>query len=96
MQFDQIIIEPIVTEKSVTQRALSRYVFRVNPLATKLEVKQAIEKAFKVKVKAVNICRIRPKRRVLGRSIGRTSRFKKAYVTLNRGKRYRSWKRKWH
>ena len=87
MQFDQIIIEPILTEKSVSQRLLSRYVFRVNPAATKIAVRQAVEKAFKVKVKAVNMCWLRSKRRVLGRSIGRTSHYKKAYVTLVSGQK---------
>jgi large subunit ribosomal protein L23 len=87
MQFDQIVIEPVLTEKSVTQRALSCYVFKVHPAATKIAIKQAVEKAFKVKVQDVNVCRILSKRRVLGRSVGRTSHWKKAYVTLVRGQK---------
>jgi large subunit ribosomal protein L23 len=87
MQFEQIIIEPLLTEKSVAQRPGSRYVFRVHQAATKIAIGQAVAKLFKVKVKAVNLCHVRPKRRVLGRSIGRTARWKKAYVTLESGQR---------
>ncbi len=87
MQPEQIIIEPLLTEKSVAERAGSRYVFKVNLRATKTAVKQAVEKCFKVKVKDVNTCRMRPKRRVMGKSIGRTSAWKKAYVTLAAGQK---------
>ncbi|MFH1347903.1 MAG: 50S ribosomal protein L23 [Candidatus Margulisiibacteriota bacterium] len=84
---EQIIIEPVVTEKTVGERAVSRYVFKVHPDATKISIAQAIEIMFKVKVLAVNTCRVRAKRRVLGRSIGRTSHWKKAYVTLKQGEK---------
>lgn len=87
MDLSHIIIEQLVTEKSVAERALGRYAFKVNLKAGKLEVKQAVEKFFKVKVMDVNTCYVRPKRRVMGRSIGRTSRWKKAYVTLARGQK---------
>ncbi len=87
MDLGHIIIEQLVTEKSVGDRPLGRYVFKVNLLANKLAVKQAVEKYFKVKVVDVNTCYVRPKRRVMGRSIGRTSRWKKAYVTLAKGQK---------
>lgn len=87
MNYEKILLEPLVTEKSVGERARARYVFRVNPLANKLEVKQAVEKYFKVKVKDVNTSFVRPKRRVTGRSIGQTARAKKAYVTLATGQK---------
>ncbi len=87
MRPEQIIIEPQITEKAVGERALSRYVFKVNPLANKISIAQAVEQLFKVSVLAVNTCRVRPKQRIMGRSIGRTSQWKKAYVTLKRGQK---------
>lgn len=87
MEFEQIIIAPLLTEKSVAERARSRYVFRVNLKATKIAIKQAVEKCFKVKVADVNTCYVRSKRRVMGKSIGRTSSWKKAYVTLAGGQK---------
>lgn len=87
MDPEQIIIEPVVTEKSVGERARSRYVFKVHLEATKVAIKQAVEKVFKVKVLAVNTAYVRGRRRVVGRSIGRTSHWKKAYVTLAQGQK---------
>lgn len=87
MHHEQIIIEPVITEKSLSGRADSRYVFRVNLNAEKIEIRKAIEKIFKVKVLAVNTTYVRPKQRVMGKSIGRTSRWKKAYVTLASGQK---------
>lgn len=85
---EQIIIEPVITEKAVGERAaFSRYVFKVHPKATKTSIAQAVEKVFKVKVKAVNTTMVRPKQRIMGRSIGRTSAWKKAYVTLESGQK---------
>jgi len=87
MEPEQIIIEPIITEKAVGERGLGRYVFRVHLKATKTAIKQAVEKIFKVKVKAVNTCYVRGKERALGRTIGRTTHWKKAYVTLTSGQK---------
>ena len=84
---EQIIIEPVITEKAVGGRVLSRYVFKVHPEATKTGVAQAIEQLFKVKVRAVNTSRVRAKRKVVGRSIGKIAQWKKAYVTLKPGEK---------
>ncbi|PIS29605.1 50S ribosomal protein L23 [Candidatus Saganbacteria bacterium CG08_land_8_20_14_0_20_45_16] len=84
---EQIIIEPLITEKAVGARVLSCYVFKVRPEATKISVAMAIEKLFKVKVKAVNTVKVRPKRKIVGKSIGQTSQWKKAYVTLEPGQK---------
>ena len=84
---EQTIIELVLTEKAVGERALSRYVFKVHPKATKTSVAQAVEKLFKVRVTAVNTSMVRPRRRIMGRSIGRTSHWKKAYVTLAQGQK---------
>jgi large subunit ribosomal protein L23 len=59
----------------------------VNPLANKISIAGAVEKLFKVKVQAVNTNRMRSKRRVMGRSVGRTAHWKKAYVTLEAGQK---------
>jgi large subunit ribosomal protein L23 len=87
MHPEQIIIKPVITEKAVGARALSCYCFSVHLNATKVDVAQAIEKVYKVKVKAVNTLKVRPKKRIVGRSIGRTSHWKKAYVTLMPGQK---------
>ena len=87
MNFEQIIVEPLITEKSVGERALGRYVFKVNLAASKVAVRQAVEKIFKVKVKAVNTSHVRPRQKTVGRSQGRTSAWKKAYVTLLAGQK---------
>ena len=87
MHPERLIIEPIITEKAVAARLESRYVFKVHLAATKIAIAGAVEKAFKVKVKAVNTVKVRPKRRIVGRSIGRTSQWKKAYVTLEKGQK---------
>ena len=84
---EQIIIEPVITEKAMGERVLSRYVFKVHLDASKISIGRAVEKLFKVKVLSVNTSKVRPKRRTMGRSIGRTSHWKKAYVTLERGQK---------
>jgi len=87
MHPEQVIIEQLLTEKAVGGRALSRYAFRVHSNASKTQIAQAVKKLFKVNVIAVNTSSVRSKRRVLGRSIGRTSSWKKAYVTLKQGQK---------
>ena len=87
MEAEQIIIEPLITEKSVNARAGSRYVFKIHPKATKIAVKLAVAKIFKVKVIDVNTCHVRAKLRTVGKNIGRTTGWKKAYVTLAAGQK---------
>ena len=83
-----IILEPIITEKSSIERGLNRYTFKVDPRANKLEIKHAISKLFRVKVKDVNTVNVRGKVRGFIRGVfGRTSSFKKAYVTLEPGQK---------
>jgi len=82
----QVIIEPIITEKTMDYRADNRYVFKVHPRATKVAVRSAVEKLFKVKVKDVNTVSVRGKKRMWRSVEGRKSNFKKAYVTLKSGK----------
>jgi large subunit ribosomal protein L23 len=80
----QTILEPIITEKAISAKADGRYVFKVHPRATKIDIKRAIEKLFKVSVKDVNTVSSKGKSRVTGWKIGRTPSYKKAYVTLKK------------
>jgi large subunit ribosomal protein L23 len=87
MDYTQVLIRPLVTEKATMAKETANQVgFFVHPQANKIEVKKAVEKAFSVKVTAVNIVRKRPgMRRRFGRVVGRDSGYKKAYVTLAAG-----------
>jgi len=80
----QMILEPIITEKAISAKAENRYVFKVHPRATKIDIKRAIEKLFKVSVKDVNTISSKGKQRMTGLKIGHTPSYKKAYVTLKK------------
>jgi len=77
-----IIIGPVVSEKSYAGVQNKRYSFFVDVRATKSQIKDAIEKIFNVTVVKISTCNIKSKPKVIGRSIGRNSRRKKAVVTL--------------
>ena len=88
MDARQIIIRPIVTEKSTDLMAdETKYTFEVDMRANKTQIKNAIEEIFKVNVLKVNTSRVRGKIRRMGRYEGRTSEWKKAVVTLEQGQR---------
>ena len=78
-----IIIRPIITERSIADVANKKYVFEVARDAGKVEIGKAVETAFGVKVKAVNTLNVRPKaKRMGGGRPGTTRAWKKAYVQL--------------
>lgn len=77
-----IIIAPIITEKSMSGIAGKKYTFKVDKNATKYEIADAVEKLFKVNVAKVNTVNVRGKSRRMGRYEGYTASFKKAIVTL--------------
>jgi large subunit ribosomal protein L23 len=85
-----IIIHPIVTEKSVRLQEENKYVFRVDPRATKPEIKKAVEEMFGVTVLKVNTVNVKGKRKRLGRFEGRTSSWKKAIVFVKPGERIKA------
>ena len=87
MEYTQVLIKPLLTEKTTLLKDVSGQVaFYVHPQANKLEIKQAVEKAFNVKVESVNVVRKAPgNRERQGRVVGRTPGYKKAYVTLRQG-----------
>jgi large subunit ribosomal protein L23 len=85
MDARDVLIRPVVTEKSTDMISQNKYTFIVDMRANKTQIKQAVEEIFKVKVNKVNTVRIRGKLRRQGRSEGRTSDYKKAVVTLADG-----------
>ena len=80
-----IILAPIITEKTAGMEAEGKYAFKVASSANKVQIKQAIEKKFNVKVMAVNISNSHPKQKRVGRYTGMTNKYKKAIVTLAKG-----------
>lgn len=82
MNAHDIILKPVITEKSNDGVATKRYAFMVDPRADKTQVKAAVEEVFDVKVESVNIVNVRGKLKRQGRTSGYTSKRKKAYVTL--------------
>lgn len=86
MDARDIIIKPIITEKSTNLMASeNKYTFHVDLRANKTQIKQAVEELFKVKVRNVNTMRMTGKTRRMGRFEGKTSNWKKAVVTLEPG-----------
>ena len=86
MKAQEIILEPIMTEKSYAGFPNKVYTFKVAPTATKVEIKKAVEELFEVQVAKVNTvnCKGKTKSRITkqGRVTGRTSDYKKAVVFL--------------
>ena len=77
-----IIIEPVLSEKSYDGIAMKRYTFKVAKSATKPEIAKAVEEMFKVDVKCVNTINMKKKPKRLGYNRGYTKAWKKAIVTL--------------
>ncbi len=82
-----IILSPVVTEKSTRISEQDQVVFRVPLAATKPQIKAAVEKIFGVKVMAVNTLRVRGKAKMFRGRRGRRSDSKKAMITLAAGQR---------
>ena len=80
-----LIIKPVITERSVDLMQDNKYTFKVEKSANKIEIKQAIEEIFKVHVVNVNTVRVKGKNKRMGRYQGMTSEWKKAIVTLAEG-----------
>mgnify|MGYP003294644571 CR=1 FL=1 len=77
-----IIIAPVITEKSESLKENNVYVFKVAKKANKTQIKNEVEKAFGVKVKSVNTLNTKAKDKRVGRYTGKTKTYKKAIVTL--------------
>ncbi len=83
MVAEDIIIAPVVTEKSSGEIQDGKYTFKVNKKATKIDIKRAVEKLFEVKVLNVNTVTVKGKEKRVGRNVGKTSDWKKAIVTID-------------
>ncbi len=83
--YTDIIIAPVITEKSASNAENNVYTFKVAKSATKTEIKWAIEKAFNVSVVKINTLNTKPKDKRVGKYTGKTKTYKKAIVTLKDG-----------
>lgn len=80
-----VLLRPVISEKSVGLVEENKYSFWVDPAANKIEVKYAVEKMFKVHVAEVRTMNVKGKMKRVGRYTGKTSDRKKAIVTLKAG-----------
>ena len=84
----KVIRRPLITEKSTIQKELNNQLaFEVDRRANKIEIKQAVERIFKVQVEEVRTMNYQGKRKRLGRTMGRRRHWKKAIVTLKPGQK---------
>jgi large subunit ribosomal protein L23 len=90
----RVILSHVVTEKAERLKAeQSRYTFKVAPTANKIEVRDAVQRLFKVRVREVRVMNYLGKPRRMGRFSGRRPDWKKAVVTLKQGERIESLER---
>lgn len=80
-----VLVQPRISEKAGHLASINKYIFNVRRGANKVEVKKAIERAYKVSVVKVNVINTEGKIKNSGRFSGKTSDFKKAIVTLKKG-----------
>lgn len=84
-EYRDVIKAPIITEKSADLAQKNVITFSVDVNANKTQIKQAVEKIFDVKVESVNTINVKPKKKRVGRYVGKTNRVKKAIVKLAEG-----------
>jgi large subunit ribosomal protein L23 len=83
LEYYDIILKPVITEKSMEAMGEKKYTFYVHPEANKFQIKTAVEKLFEgTKVARVNTMNCRPKKKRRGMVYGQTAKRKKAIVTL--------------
>ena len=81
-----VLKKPVLTEKSMTLQAEeNKYTFDVDVNANKIEIRQAVEAMFDVKVESVNVINVRPKSKRVGKYEGKTNRRRKAIVKIAEG-----------
>jgi large subunit ribosomal protein L23 len=89
LEATQIVLRPVISEKSMDNTSHQKYTFAVADEANKLQIKAAVEELFKVTVLSVNVLTMKPKEksrnRRRGRQVGYTSAWKKAVVTVKAG-----------
>jgi large subunit ribosomal protein L23 len=84
---NDVLVRPVITEKSMLEANAGRYTFEVAPGANKHQVKDAVETAFKVSVLQVRVMRVPGKMRRVGRKIGQRPDRRKAIVKLAEGQK---------
>jgi large subunit ribosomal protein L23 len=82
-----VLLRPVLSEKAVGEIENGKYAFFVHPDASRTQVKDAVERVFKVEVVRVNVLNVRGKEKRLGKYAGRTAARRKALVTLAAGQR---------
>ncbi|GAB6280475.1 MAG: 50S ribosomal protein L23 [Thermovirga sp.] len=82
-----IILRPVITEKSSRLMEHNKYTFEVHPKANKIQVRDAVSELFKVKVVKVSTIYVRPKPKKMGAFLGKSRSWKKAVVTVAAGER---------
>ena len=83
VQYYDVILKPVITEKSMNAMGDKKYTFFVHPEATKTQIKEAVEKMFEgTKVKSVNTMNMDGKKKRRGMTVGTTAKTKKAIVAL--------------
>ena len=83
VQYYDVILKPVITEKSMNAMGDKKYTFFVHPEATKTQIKEAVEKMLEgTKVRSVNTMNIDGKKRRRGMTVGKTAKSKKAIVAL--------------
>ena len=89
IQYYDVILKPVITEKSMGIMAEKKYTFLVHPEANKTMIKEAVEKMFEgAKVKSVNTMNIDGKKKRRGMVVGKTAKTKKAIVQLTEDSKY--------
>ncbi|MFC2161767.1 50S ribosomal protein L23 [Acidobacteriota bacterium] len=84
----KIILKPVITEKSTLMKEKNREIcLEVDPRANKIEIKEAAEQLFNVKIECVRVMKQRGKMRRVGKSQGRTKDWKKAYLKIKDGEK---------
>ena len=83
--FRTILLAPVVTEKATNLRDRNTYTFRVDPRANKIQIRNAVESIFDVRVNSVRVVNVRRKPKRQGVFQGSTRAWKKAYITLRSG-----------
>ena len=82
---NQVLLAPVVSEKSYSLIEARKYAFRVHPDAHKTQIRQAVEELFQVRVQAVNVIKVQPKPKRRGLIRGQKPGWKKAIVQLREG-----------
>jgi large subunit ribosomal protein L23 len=85
MMLEDILVEPVISEKATILREEGKYVFKVHPKANKYEIKEAVQKLFNVKVVDCTVMNVFGKMKRVRYRAGRTSNWKKAIVKLAPG-----------